>query len=711
MTQVEDAVVREVCGYLDSFSYTPGSSLELHAAGDGPARVWLAEMRAEASAEASTVHFDRLSQPQPIEVELKPRRVRRGSYIRVDRPWANEVAPFRLETHIRSINPDITSVIADWVWSGLACTVTAEDGLLKLTIAADSIECVAIPLPSPLRWHRLNVEIDPDGQFAVAAGGNTARGNTPSTTTTSHYPDELRIGSRRGSDRGELDGCVASIHCQVWNVNRYRDLGKWDLGVGDRTEQILDRSSNEKHGVAVGSPVRGIPGPAWKRSEVDPRLAPDEFDATRFHADDLSDVGWPVTIDLEIPEDLASGAYAVVIEADTETDHVPFFVLPGADERGRVAFLVSTFTYQAYANANLGDRIDYVEAGISGRPYTPGKRDLQIARNLIVAGSLYDVHSDGSGRCFSTRLRPIFNFRADFLSAVQQAPRHLGADLLILEWLKREVGEVDVLTDHDLHRGGGTLLEDYEVVVTSSHPEYVSSDILDALEQHLARGGNLMYLGGNGFYWVTTTNADGTIIECRRGNAGTRTWDSPPAEVHHFQTGELGGLWRHRGRSPNSLVGIGMASQGWDERATPFRTRPEVLAPDSGLRWLFEGMRDPERFGDRGLVMGGASGDELDRWDPECGSPPEAVVVATSERHSRHYMLVHEDVLMSEARLGGDVNDKVRSDIVWYETGSGGTVFSVGSITWAGALAYNDYDNDVAVISRNVLKRMLGETS
>ena len=49
----------------------------------------------------------------------------------------------------------------------------------------------------------------------------------------------------------------------------------------------------------------------------------------------------------------------------------------------------------------------------------------------------------------------------------------------------------------------------------------------------------------------------------------------------------------------------------------------------------------------------------------------------------------------------------VRSDVVFYETPNGGAVFSVGSISWFGALARNGYDNDVAQLSLNVLTRFL----
>ena len=52
----------------------------------------------------------------------------------------------------------------------------------------------------------------------------------------------------------------------------------------------------------------------------------------------------------------------------------------------------------------------------------------------------------------------------------------------------------------------------------------------------------------------------------------------------------------------------------------------------------------------------------------------------------------------------------VRADMVFYETPEGGAVFSVGSISWFGALARNAYENDVARITSNVLERFLDPT-
>ena len=52
----------------------------------------------------------------------------------------------------------------------------------------------------------------------------------------------------------------------------------------------------------------------------------------------------------------------------------------------------------------------------------------------------------------------------------------------------------------------------------------------------------------------------------------------------------------------------------------------------------------------------------------------------------------------------------VRADMVFFETPSGGAVFSTGSISYAGAIAHNAFDNDIARMTNNVLQRFLDTT-
>ena len=60
--------------------------------------------------------------------------------------------------------------------------------------------------------------------------------------------------------------------------------------------------------------------------------------------------------------------------------------------------------------------------------------------------------------------------------------------------------------------------------------------------------------------------------------------------------------------------------------------------------------------------------------------------------------------------LTGSQSELERADLAFFETRSGGAVFSTGSIAWCGSLSHNFYDNNVARITGNVLRRFLDPT-
>ena len=108
------------------------------------------------------------------------------------------------------------------------------------------------------------------------------------------------------------------------------------------------------------------------------------------------------------------------------------------------------------------------------------------------------------------------------------------------------------------------------------------------------------------------------------------------------------------------------------------------------------------------MIGDGAAGLELDRADPALGTPPHALVLATSQGlHTDLYLVVPEELLATVPGLGGTENALVRADMVFYETPNGGAVWSSGSIAWSGSLSHNGYDNNVARITGNILKRFL----
>jgi N,N-dimethylformamidase len=275
----------------------------------------------------------------------------------------------------------------------------------------------------------------------------------------------------------------------------------------------------------------------------------------------------------------------------------------------------------------------------------------------------------------------------------------------LLAWLDSRAVDYDVITDDDLHSRGLAALEPYHVVLTGSHPEYTSAQMLDGLDAFLAGGGRLMYLGGNGFYWVTTAPvSDPWMIEVRRGMAGSRVWESPPGEWHQTMTGEHGGIWRHRGRTPQSLTGVGFTAQGFDKSLDyDLYIGPE----DKRAGWILDGIDPRAPLGGAGSVLGGPGGFEIDRADPAQGTPPGTVLVASAREFSDAYQGAVEDVTTADSLQGGSVSELVRSDVVFFETPAAGAVFSVGSIAWCGALRDPDSGRETPVgrMTWNVLAR------
>lgn len=477
-------------------------------------------------------------------------------------------------------------------------------------------------------------------------------------------------------------------------------IGFWDFALEMGSSRVMDTSSAGLHGELRNFPTRAVTGHNWTGEAVCWRDAPDQYGAIHFHDDDLYDAKWAPSFELRIPSGMRSGMYAARLLAGNDEEYVPFFVRP---PRGRatapLALLVPTATYMAYANYLSWADNPLIEK-LFGGLWIAEEDDVFLNEHRELGASTYDVHADGSGIGHASRLRPMLNIRPKRLFLW-----NLNADSHIIDWLEGMDQAYDVITDEDLHADGLALLEPYRAVMTGTHPEYYSLEMLNALQGYVDQGGRLIYMGGNGFYWRIAFHPEQPgLFEVRRCN-GTRNWVAAPGEHHHaFDGGQLGGTWREQGRAPNRLAGIGFAAEGFD-----FSTYYERQAGsfDPRAAFIFEGIEKDERIGDFGSIGGGAAGLEVDRADFALGTPPHTLILASSKGHSDNYLLVLEDVPLNYPGLGGSENPLVRADMVFFETAKGGAVFSTGSIAWAGSLAHSNYDNNVARITHNVLRRFL----
>lgn len=472
-------------------------------------------------------------------------------------------------------------------------------------------------------------------------------------------------------------------------------VAAWDFSQDIPGTAIRDIGPNRLDGRCINLPTRAMTGHLWSADSLSWRERPEEYAAIHFHEDDLYDCAWETDFTWVVPSELRSGIYAARLRCGAAgEDYVPFFVLPKRGEtQAPVAFLASSATYLAYANSH-----DHYEDPVAERCHglaVLSPADLFLMRRRDFGLSTYDHHRDGSGSCWSSRLRPILNLRP------KRALWSLNADLHITDWIEAIGQPYDVIDDETLHREGLPLLERYACVVTGTHPEYFSTAMLKSVAAYLECGGRLMYLGGNGFYWRVAWHDElPGALEMRRGEAGTRMWTSEPGETCLATTGEPSGMWRHSGYAPQRLVGVGFISEGFDSGSF-YRRLPDSY--DSRVAFIFAGVED-EVIGDFG-VFGGAAALELDIVDLKVGTPPHALRLAASEGHSNVYVIVQAEIGANHPGMDGIESPLVRADMVFFETLNGGAVFSTGSIGWAGSLAHNNYRNNVSRITENMLRR------
>jgi len=469
----------------------------------------------------------------------------------------------------------------------------------------------------------------------------------------------------------------------------------WDFASHISGQVAEDRGGASRHCRIVNLPTRAVCGRKWDGTVHDWTVDSSHYGAMHFHSNAIADAEWKPFARWTVPADLPSGLYAAKLVQGESDDYVPFYILPQLDAaKPAIAFLAPTASYLAYANFCIQPQF----AALYPQMREDTEGDALLRAHPEFGGGLYDMHPDGSGVHYSSLHRPIVNFRP------KASNWAFTADGDIIAWLEQTGETYDTITDDALHREGIDLLDGYQVIVTGTHPEYWSTTMMEALEAWLARGGRLMYMGGNGFYWRIAFDPNGTdCIEVRRAEDGTRAWLSEPGEYYHSFSGELGGLWRRLGRTPQSLVGVGFSAQGFGG-STHYRLTE--AAADPRAAFILEGV-ESEVIGDFGAHGDGAAGEEIDRADFALGTPAHAIVIASSEKHNALMLRAKEELL--QTMPPGIEDPEVRADMVFFETASGGAVWSTGSIAWAGSLAHNDYGNNVARISTNVLRRFADE--
>ena len=341
----------------------------------------------------------------------------------------------------------------------------------------------------------------------------------------------------------------------------------------------------------------------------------------------------------------------------------PWIVAPAAPT-AKLAVLASNMTWNAYNS--FGGRSNYINPDrLPERPTVNARMDLKRYTdpdNISYDSDTYDPLS--FDRPESINNIPEATQITDPITG--RAPNHIApAEWRFIGWLEREGFDYDLYGETQLH-SGVLKLDDYKVLVISTHPEYWSQKMYFTLKAWVQeRGGKLLYLGGNGINAEVEFVDQYTVIY---QNANARVWPKNPTLESRFHA--------RVGESEANLLGIVYDEKGI-MTAAPYRVVDEN-------HWVFAGTRlkNGDSFGEASLherVPGGASGHETDKISPS--SPKNVHLLAKG---------------MNPNEGGGHM--------VYYDTPSGGEVFSVGSITWVSSILV---DEKVAQITANVLARFL----
>jgi len=345
----------------------------------------------------------------------------------------------------------------------------------------------------------------------------------------------------------------------------------------------------------------------------------------------------------------------------------PWIVAPDKP-RSKVAILASDINWNAYNS--FGGRSNYINADqLPPAPIVNSRQ--QLKRYTEQEFRTYD----------SDTYLPLSLDRPDPYNHIdeheqltdpiagRQGCHMAAAEWRLLGWMERKGFDYDLYSETQFHFDQFSL-DDYKLLIISTHPEYWSNEMYQRLKSWVfERGGRLMYLGGNGL------NCEVEFLDEHRIVYQNTNWSHTDPEFS-VDGREYESRFDKRRESEANLLGVVFSFAGI-MTAAPY----EVKDAD---HWCYAGtgLKNGDTFGEKSLhqrIPGGASGHETDKVS--ISSPSNVRVLAK-----------------------GLNPDNGGAEIVMHEPNGGGAVFSVGSICWPASILVDDA---VSKITENVLKRFL----
>lgn len=562
---------------------------------------------------------------------------------------------------------------------GLGLTI-AESGALRVVQDSRAIAETVDALPLGM-WTRVAVSWS-GTEVSIAAGRDAGRSVSGRLAHPVGTISMLTLAARPTADGFDAH-LSARLERPVLSSGDGSVVASWDFSRDIPEWTVPGEGSHAAELTLHQAPVRGVRGAGWTDGS-DYRETPDQYGAIHFHADSLEDCEWESQAQWTVPTDARSGFYGLHVVSGDAEDWIPFFVRPAAGTaRAELLVVASTATYFAYGNSRFWWE-DPIQEIAQDRLVELGREEQYLVTHPELGLSNYDRHLDDAPVVFSSRRRPNL-----FMRPGHSRSESYASDLYLIAWLERTGIPYDVLTDEDVHFGGGRLLAPYRAIVGGSHPEYWSVDMYDGTKSWVEAGGRYLYLGGNGYTSCVAWRPDRPwLMENRATGNLQNDAETIAAESINQLDGRLGRRLDESGRSPGSLFGVDTVTMGFD-RSYPVLRADASYEPE--LAWAFEGIAS-RLFGGRSLSGGGVIGQEWDNARNMAGTPGH-YVLASSIDHS-----------LIPTILGAD--EAHHGDIVAFFQGDG-VVVSASAMAWVGALHIDDYDNDAERFVRNVVRRFL----
>ena len=428
--------------------------------------------------------------------------------------------------------------------------------------------------------------------------------------------------------------------------------------------------------------------------------------------------GWETALSVPVPGDARSGFYIVTLTAAGGESAETFFVLRAAVPASSILWVIETNTWNAYNTFGGASTYTSGDMGyLGGAPVVSFERPLPKGFISLPGDPkrLAALVPGGESAFPEWAISHDLSLWCGSASWSQWGARFVA-------WLEEQGIEVDYAVNSDLQTVPG-LLDNYRLMLSVGHDEYWSWEMRDAVEAHVARGGNVAFLSGNTAYWQVRIEDGGRQMVAYKVNVDDDPVMGTDLERHNS------GIWSHRltGRPENRMTGVSFTRGGYARMAGATPASSGGYTVYRADHWALEGtgLSYGDQLGAAHTIIGYECDgcaltfrDGLPCATGEDGTPENFEIigiapVALFDKASAPPGLYPDgslsDVEVVALQVVGNLDPATiarfkhgHAVMGSYVSAAGGTVFTCGTTDWT----YGLDDPQISKITRNIISRL-----